>query len=307
MRHLSSALGFFAVAACGLGVACSSSTPSSGHAPDAGVRDTAGGATDSGNSMPDATAADTAPGVIDSGNDAADAASDAPRDAAGAEGAPSDGATGDGATGDSATADSAASDSATGDSATADGAGDAARGDGASGDGEAGGPRKRVFFTNATFPGQIDPNGIAIDGVEAADQACQNAAFVVGLGGTWVAWLGDLMTQPTTHVRDASPWYLVDRTTLVFATYADLTSSAGPAHAIDQDEMGFPVGVDSLVWTGTQSFGIVDVINNCNNWTMSAAGMQGAVGDATATTLWTTALPPTSGCDQMHHLYCFEQ
>jgi hypothetical protein len=281
MRQLSSGLGILAVA-CGSGLGCSSPS-SSGSAPEAGAADTTGGVMDSGNGAPEAGAADTAGGVMDSGNDGADAASDAPRDAAAADGGASDGATGDGPTGDGPT------------------------GDGPTGDGEAGGPRKRVFFTNATFPGQIDPNGIAIDGVVAADQACQNAAFIVNLGGTWVAWLGDLITDPTTHVRDASPWYLVDRTTLVFATYAALTSANGPVHAIDHDEMGFPVGVDSLVWTGTQTFGIVDVINNCSNWTMSAASAQGAVGDATGTTLWTAALPPTDTCNQMHHLYCFEQ
>jgi hypothetical protein len=291
MRQLPSGIGVLAVV-CGLTLGCSSST-SSGNVPDAGAADTARGVMDGGNDAPDAGATDTAAGVMDSGNDAADTASDAPQDAVAAEGAAADSATGD----------SAAGDSATGDSATGDGA----MGDGANGDGEAGGPRKRVFFTNATFPGQIDPNGIAINGVVAADQACQNAVFLAHLGGTWVAWLGDLMTNPTTHVLDASPWYLVDGTTLVFATYAGLTSVNGPVHAIDHDEMGFPVGANSLVWTGTQTFGSVNVIDNCSNWTMSAASAQGAIGDATSTSLWTAALPSTDTCTQMHHLYCFEQ
>ena len=173
-------------------------------------------------------------------------------------------------------------------------------------DGGDGGPtvKKRVFVTSATYTGQFSPIA-GINGLSDADTACGDRAFSAGLGGTWVAWLSAGATDAPQRITDVSPWYLVDQTTLVFPTAASLSSVNGPMHAIDQDETGFPVGIDSLVWTGTDSFG-AGTLDTCNSWGSMATTDNGTVGDASQIVEWTETTTAET-CDKMHHIYCFEQ
>jgi hypothetical protein len=167
--------------------------------------------------------------------------------------------------------------------------------------------RKRVFVTSATFPGHLDPAGPGLNGATDGDHLCQNAATQAGLGGQWRAWLQDASGTPriaaADRLQDASPWYLVDRTTQVFATKAGLAMA--PQHAIDITEKGAPVATGEVVWTGTDSNGMPDY-NCCANWLLLQANFNAVVGDAHSTTEWTQT-SSLSACDAFHHLYCFEQ
>lgn len=204
---------------------------------------------------------------------------------------------------DTASADTGSVDTASPDTGRLDSGKPEAGDAGDASDGPSG-PHKHVFVSSMTYSAQFDPAGL--NGLGNADMDCGDLAFTAGLGGTWVAWLSDQTMDAPSRVTDVSPWYLLDDTTLVFPDHASLSSVSGPMHAIDMDERKFPVGADSTVWTGTSSIGVAS-LSTCMNWSSNAAADTGTVGDASLTVSWTETGAGTDTCDQMHHIYCFEQ
>jgi hypothetical protein len=160
-------------------------------------------------------------------------------------------------------------------------------------------PRKRVFVTNAA----ISSGGFG--GLSGADSFCANAASARGLGGSWVAWMSDSMTNAIDRINDVGPWYFVDQQTLVFSSKAAITS--GPATPLQVTEFGTILTADHTegVWTGTQPNGTMRANNTCSDWTNTAS--TGSRGDPRATgpewTQFSSNVPCTGGA----HLYCFEQ
>jgi hypothetical protein len=219
---------------------------------------------------------------------------------------------------DMGTPDTGGQDTSSADTGAADAAVDGKAkdgGDASKADAMEAAKHKHVFVTSQSYQGQVDITGLG--GVNDGDTQCNSAAQSAALGGTWVAWLSGtddvgFPRNAVDRVMDVSPWYLMDNTTLVFATKTDIGFNP-PQHAIDQDENGQPVGGFSTVWTGTLSDGSA-ATDTCTDaammksWTSSAATVSGATGDASSMLDWTASLlsnPDT--CDQMHRLYCFEQ
>jgi hypothetical protein len=173
---------------------------------------------------------------------------------------------------------------------------------------DAAGPaRMRVFVTSEAWQGdmgEIDEVG-HLEGLQGADARCQAFAAAAGLGGTWKAWLSTTGQNAITRMADVGPWYLVDRTTTVFASKAAMTSP--PLHAIDKDEKG--VTANYVVWTGTADNGTATT-RTCSGWTTTATG-SGDLGLSSSTALWTFNDPTdqnaSTPCASTAGLYCFEQ
>ncbi len=147
------------------------------------------------------------------------------------------------------------------------------------------------------------PNGGAL---------CQTSADGAQLGGTFIAFLSDDRIDVRDRVLDDGPWYLVDRTTLVFASKRAI--GAAPANRIEKDESGgkptdFISGTDTfgdvwvqegvpLYWTG----GAGDQTETCSAWTdASGVPSEGAVSTNDLGSF------PSSFCNEQHRLLCIEQ
>lgn len=175
---------------------------------------------------------------------------------------------------------------------------------------------KTVFATSATFRGD------SLGGLAGADALCAAAAANVELRGTYKAWISDVATSARDRVTHARvPYKLVDGPR-VAKNFDDLLDGLLD-HEIDRDERGdaifdFDPFIGGGVWTGSTSDGQKfpwnpsnpDPTSNprldCGGWITPSQGV-GIIGlsnefDGT----WSGANGgPT--CDQVRHLYCFEQ
>ena len=159
--------------------------------------------------------------------------------------------------------------------------------------------RSRIFVTSAQFAGNLG-------GLAGADAICQGAADSGNLGGSWRAWLSTESVDAINHIQDHAPWYLPDRTTLVFASHAQLRGSASAPIGHDEygafDPFGIPIS-DRVVQTGTRS-GIAEW--TCNSYTTGSAGVQGSYGFLDEVSFW--SFSGSGRCDSGNgRLYCFEQ
>jgi len=172
--------------------------------------------------------------------------------------------------------------------------------------------RKRVFVTKAKFSGDLKTAGAGTDGADGADKLCLKAATDANLGGAWVAWVSVTGKNAIDRVLVDTPWYLVDRTTLVFDGKSKLTSK--PEHAIDMNETGTTTitGTGPLTnrtWTGTNSLGVGVAGKDCAEWTDGTAAASAVSGTYRGETSdWTRyALDANETCNKTWSLYCFEQ
>jgi len=169
-------------------------------------------------------------------------------------------------------------------------------------------PRKRVFVTKTQYNGDLKTAGAGTDGLDGADKLCAAAATEQNLGGTWRAWLSTATVDAASRIADVAPWYLVDRTTLVFETKAQLAMT--PAHAIDKNETGsvsLSGAAVQRVWTGTVVGG-TKAPSHCTDWTVSATGTGGVGAYTESSGSWTRYVNDTSiGCTDKNPIYCFEQ
>lgn len=173
------------------------------------------------------------------------------------------------------------------------------------------GTPRMIFVTSQTFNGNIRDTVGAPSGLQAVDQACNDAAATAGLSGTYLAWVSDSDFDAWTRLDYSGgdgPWYLTDGVTPVFAVRASVLSP--PLVSIHLDENGNEVAPGQLVWTGTHADG-TSALDNCVNWTddtsdvMAVHPVSGRVGSATAGGMeWTDALSNT--CADMLPLYCLE-
>jgi hypothetical protein len=151
--------------------------------------------------------------------------------------------------------------------------------------------RKRVFVTTTAFASDLG-------GLSGADGHCTTIADGSGLRGTFTAWLSDAATDAKDRITGDGPWYLVDRSTLVFSSRPGIT--LGPRVAINRNENGLTVSDTAVVWTGTADNGTKT--SNCNSW--SAGGTSGVVGRPTVSG-WTAS--GVTACTNVARLYCLER
>jgi hypothetical protein len=167
---------------------------------------------------------------------------------------------------------------------------------------------KRVFQTVAEFDG-------ALGGLTGADAKCQFEADAAGLGGTWMAWLGDDSGNPLSRFTKSATGYALLDGTVIADSWSDLVDgSIDHKINITSDGAVVPTWILEKVWTNVTSSGTTHFAqHHCDGWT-SQASMdpedRGALGDPhTANAYWTegSANGVATSCFFDNHLYCFEQ
>jgi hypothetical protein len=118
----------------------------------------------------------------------------------------------------------------------------------------------------------------------------------------WRAWLSSSSVDAIDRIEDVGPWYLVDRTTLVFESAAQLAT--GPSAPVDMSERGETL-TGKAVWTGTAAEGI-RASTTCADWSSDRGNVEGQVGRSNQTgATWTTST--VESCGLYAGLYCIEQ
>jgi len=162
---------------------------------------------------------------------------------------------------------------------------------------------KLVFITSTTYAtGNL--NGLA-----AADAACQTQASAAGLPGVYKAWLSTTTTSAASRLTHSThPYRLVDGTQ-VASDWTDLTDGTIAA-PIDKTELGATVAME-FVWTDTNTDGSAAAYD-CLGWMSSSASNLAGAGDSTNTNqMWTNR--GVYYCDGSlfgstpRALYCFQQ
>ncbi len=150
-------------------------------------------------------------------------------------------------------------------------------------------------------------------GIKGADNKCQARAVAAGLAGTFMAWLSDSSTSPSTRfTKNGGPYLLVDGG-LVARNWSDLTSGS-IRHAINKTESGGTppnatgICTPSGVWADTDPNGtLYDVGYSCGDWTDSTYDFS-QWGDWSVQDSWSGhCFGGTVGCGSTNPLYCFQQ
>jgi hypothetical protein len=152
---------------------------------------------------------------------------------------------------------------------------------------------KRVFVSRETFPGASGFD-------DAGGAACQAIANDAGLSGSWAVWHSDGNNAVNAiDLVGPGPWVLLDGT--LATTRAQLVLPP-ISHAIDIDQHATPLS--GSVWTGTDSTGQASGAA-CSAWSSSAVNTPGTFGESTTIEAGWTDITTTT-CDQLLHVYCFE-
>jgi hypothetical protein len=163
----------------------------------------------------------------------------------------------------------------------------------------------RAFVTSITTQGNFG-------GVAGGDAFCQTRANAAGLGGTWMAFIGDSTNanpNPSARFTSNGPWTQIRNSTsgtplIVADTLADLTDGTLDA-SMRYSEFGILQSSTTPVWSGLGSTATSSG-TDCSGWTNKTAGFQGARGVVSATNgTWLNLL--NDNCGQARRLYCFEQ
>ncbi len=112
-------------------------------------------------------------------------------------------------------------------------------------------------------------------GLDGGDIICQELADAADLSGTYLAWLSDSSSSPSTRFLQGDlPFQLVDGS-VVADDWADLADGA-LSSAVHMTEEGLSLGGSFGVWTGTGPAGGA-LAEHCSEWTSPVA--TGVVGD----------------------------
>ena len=167
-------------------------------------------------------------------------------------------------------------------------------------------PARRVFVTADAF------SPVKILGVAGADGLCQAAAMnVPGLGtsgNTWLAWLSDDTSSPSTRFSSANKefagYYLLPTGTAVAKGWAGLTSGE-LLNPINITEMGLMAIDPKSAWTNTKKDGTTGGTNDCEDWSVTDEEKTGGRGRITMKSeQWT--VDTLAACSNALRLYCIE-
>lgn len=157
----------------------------------------------------------------------------------------------------------------------------------------------RVFITAASYNGNLG-------GLSGADAKCQARANTVNLGGTWKAWLSDDITTAASRLEHNTAGYKDLNGNYIAADWSSLTSGRlkNPININEYKRIQNSWGI----WTNTYYDGTLmkHPSTSCNNWSSSASGVYGVLGNATRTdSYWT--VNSSAYCSSTYPLYCLEQ
>lgn len=191
------------------------------------------------------------------------------------------------------------------------------------GDSDPPGPQesKYVFVSSTQYTGNLG-------GLQGADAKCQQLATTAGLPGVYKAWLSDVLDSPNTRFTKTNHRYKLVNDAVIASNWADLTDGL-LNYSVQIDEYGNPLAdiMDLFVWTGTTVTGHslpAEIATQeglgkwhtfCFQWTQEVFWVNAIVGSHWfLTELWSNTgdskvFPGLEGwpCDEMAHLYCFQQ
>lgn len=169
----------------------------------------------------------------------------------------------------------------------------------------------RVFVTSRLFRGNFG-------GLNAADQACQQAAAAQNLPGTFKAYLSAATENAVDRQSPNGSWaqHRSDgQVLLTFTSRANLRTT--PLVPIRITEAGSELATDGgqVIWTGTMGGGASFVNGtqavNCADWTTAenagVAGLLGATDDAWTAAKNSSGNPSAVHCGSEARLLCLEQ
>ncbi|HQY62379.1 MAG: hypothetical protein IPF92_26295 [Myxococcales bacterium] len=175
---------------------------------------------------------------------------------------------------------------------------------------DAGLAKKRVFLTEATFPGTF-ASGTTVDAQLEADARCATEARA--LGSTWYAYLSVPTVSAGSRLPDGASWRLPGVVAGTFGALVFPSRAAivlGPEEPIVLGANGLPAvapGLDDAVWTGTFADGTIDFAGHCNSWAggteVDHLGRIGSAGGLRGN--WSSA--GAASCQKTARFYCFEQ
>ena len=155
---------------------------------------------------------------------------------------------------------------------------------------------RTVFVTSTLHAGDFG-------GIAGADAVCAARASSAGLTGTYLAWIGEGVTNPASRFSQTDVFVRPDAVSIA-GSWGDLIDGTLSA-PINVDETGATVAAASPVWTGVTSSGL-STQPRCLEWTSASSAESGRIGDADATgSAW--AISSTQACDIPARIYCFEQ
>ncbi len=169
---------------------------------------------------------------------------------------------------------------------------------------------KYMFITSGRYNGNLG-------GLEGADGKCQQCAEAAGLPGTYMAWLSDNTSSPSSRFTKYTLPYVLTNGTVVADGWDDLTDGSALAVEllIDMNQNAVPMSPLPWVWSNTRTDGSVWTNDDCSNWTSgvynaSIRGQSGAPYYADHSmsehwVKWTQYYP--YGCNSAFRIYCFEQ
>ncbi|MFN7950712.1 MAG: hypothetical protein U0610_03220 [bacterium] len=168
-------------------------------------------------------------------------------------------------------------------------------------------PGSIVFVTSDQHPAKLgnDPLAGSEVGVAAGDAICQARASAAHLPApsSFVAWLSDSSTEPSTRITSSGPFRRIDGIA-VASSKADLVDGALTT-TIHQTEVGTYLDSSSTFLSGTDAFGHSNG-DDCNGWTTSSGLLAGLGTAALARTAdWSES--PTGGvgnCASSARLVC---
>ncbi len=163
---------------------------------------------------------------------------------------------------------------------------------------------KIVFLSDTQTDGDMG-------GIAGANAICQADAAAASLSGTFLAWLsvsvasGNSSSPATTFNTDTGP-FLLPGGVQVADDWTDLIDGTLDA-PINHTASG-ETGVNSFVWTGTQSDGsaAATAAETCSEWSTTASTGSGGSASLDSNS-WTENFVTSASCTAVFRLYCFEQ
>lgn len=164
--------------------------------------------------------------------------------------------------------------------------------------------KKRVFVTSNTYSGRLG-------GLDGADYKCQLSAKGAGLSGTYKAWLSTITISAESRLTHSSGPYQLTNGRNIANNWTDLTDGY-LLSPIDVTEFGsiLPNKYEN-VWTSTsRNGGIYSLVGygqfDCQDWKSELTDHKGGIGSTySVSPSWTES--GFGYCQQLEHLFCFEQ
>ncbi len=168
-----------------------------------------------------------------------------------------------------------------------------------------------VFITAESFTGDLG-------GFAGAEDKCNAAAASASLSGTYLPWLSDSSSSPSTLFNRDAKWHLVTGEYVAHSWMDLIIQNKRAPSPLNVAFLRTPINVDQHgntliagnVWTSTDMRGdpLGTTNSDCSEWTTNCGDcvIQGALGEMGNVDVEWTAWQ-TQKCNWLERLYCFQQ